>query len=238
MQCLIIVKRALGSAARPKGVDWGVTQVPGYYLSCLVGMNGKLGLDPSIRTPPPAFQTLYLWVYLPYWWRGTVCRLEILYLGGNRLTSLPAELGRVTSLVSLVVSDNELTALPRTLTSLSSLQSLSLHNNRLATLPPDIIRLPLVELSLRNNPLVVKFVEELTYDAPSLLELAGRCVKLSRIQYSSENIPASLVHYLDSAQSCVNPRCNGTVPLVYTQLLTVAGAIKPGFSTTRVDGPS
>ena len=138
-----------------------------------------------------------------------VCRLEILYLGGNRLTSLPVELGRVTSLVSLVVSDNQLSALPRSLTKLSRLQSLSLHNNRLATLPPDIIRLPLVELSLRNNPLVVKFVEELIYDAPSLLELAGRCVKLNNIQYSLENIPASLVRYLDSAQCCVNPRCNG-----------------------------
>ena len=141
------------------------------------------------------------------------CRLEILYLGGNRLTCLPTELGRVTSLVSLVVSDNELSALPRSLTNLSRLQSLSLHNNVLVTLPPDIIRLPLVELSLRNNPFVVKFVEELTYAAPSLLELSGRAVKLNHITYSTDNIPASLVTYLDSAQSCVNPRCNGIIRL-------------------------
>jgi len=140
-------------------------------------------------------------------------RLEILYLGGNRLTSLPTELGWVTSLVSLVLSDNQLTGLPRSFTNLGRLQSLSLHNNRLATLPPDLIRLPLVELSLRNNPLVVKFVEELTYEAPSLLELAGRCVRLNNIPYSVEGIPASLVRYLDSAQSCVNPRCNGTIYL-------------------------
>jgi len=85
-------------------------------------------------------------------------RLEILYLGGNRLTSLPTELGWVRSLVSLVLSDNQLTALPRSLINLARLQSLSLHNNRLATLPPDIIRLPLVELSLRNNPLVVRLI--------------------------------------------------------------------------------
>jgi len=137
-------------------------------------------------------------------------RLEILYLGGNRLCSVPVELGHVTSLVSLVLSDNQLTSLPRSLTNLHRLQSLSLHNNQLATLPPDIIRLPLVELSLRNNPLVVRFVEELTYDAPSLLELAGRCVKTHHIHYSSDSIPATLVNYLDSAHSCVNPRCNGT----------------------------
>ena len=84
------------------------------------------------------------------------CRLEILYLGGNRLSSLPAELGHVTSLVSLVLSDNQLTSLPRSLCNLHRLQSLSLHNNQLSTLPPDICRLPLVELSLRNNPLVVR----------------------------------------------------------------------------------
>ena len=177
-----------------------------------VGQNTRSGLSVYLSTKCSvwtAVECIFCELYCDDVW-CVCCRLEILYLGGNHLTSLPVELGHVTSLVSLVVSDNQLTALPRSLTNLNRLQSLSLHNNRLATLPPDIIRLPLVELSLRNNPLVVKFVEELTYDAPSLLELAGRCVKLNNIEYSEEKIPASLVRYLDSAQSCVNPRCNGT----------------------------
>lgn len=136
-------------------------------------------------------------------------RLEILYLGGNRMVNVPDELGCVTSLVSLVLCDNRLESLPRSLINLRHLQSLSLHNNRLSTLPPEIIRLNLVELSLRNNPLVVRFVEEMTYEAPSLLELAGRAIKVNNVPYSSDELPASLVEYLDSAQSCVNPKCKG-----------------------------
>jgi len=136
-------------------------------------------------------------------------RLEILYLGGNQLSSVPDELGSVSSLISLVLCDNRLESLPRSLINLHQLQSLSLHNNRLSTLPPEIIRLNLVELSLRNNPLVVRFVEEMTYEAPTLRELAGRVVKVNNVPYSADDLPASLVEYLDSAQSCVNPKCKG-----------------------------
>lgn len=136
-------------------------------------------------------------------------RLEILYLGGNALQSIPEEIGYMQSLVSLVLSDNRLETLPNSLAMLTSLQSLSLHNNRLSTLPPEIIHLNLVELSLRNNPLIVRFVKQMTYEPPSLLELAGRVVKVKNIKYSYESLPGSLVHYLDSSHSCVNPKCKG-----------------------------
>ena len=132
-----------------------------------------------------------------------------MYLGGNQLTSIPDELGYVGSLTMLVLCDNRLESLPRSLINLRLLQSLSLHNNRLATLPPEIIRLNLVELSLRNNPLVVRFVEEMTYEPPSLLELAGRAIKVKNIKYSTDDLPSNLVDYLHSAQSCVNPKCKG-----------------------------
>jgi hypothetical protein len=136
-------------------------------------------------------------------------RLEILYLGGNALQSIPSEVGLMQSLVSLVLCDNRLESLPSSLVSLANLQSLSLHNNRISTLPPEIIRLNLVELSLRNNPLVMRFVQEMTYEPPSLLELAGRTIKMRNIAYSSEDLPACLVDYLDSANHCVNPKCKG-----------------------------
>ena len=135
--------------------------------------------------------------------------LEILYLGGNVLQSIPSEVGLMQSLVSLVLCDNRLESLPGSLVSLAKLQSLSLHNNRIATLPPEIIRLNLVELSLRNNPLVMRFVQEMMYEPPSLLELAGRSIKMKNIPYSSEDLPGCLVDYLDSANQCVNPRCKG-----------------------------
>ncbi|KAK3609609.1 hypothetical protein CHS0354_038609 [Potamilus streckersoni] len=136
--------------------------------------------------------------------------LEILYLGGNELTEIPAELGHLQNLTSLILCDNKLQSLPPTLSQLHKLTSMSLHNNQLSTLPTEIVALGnLVELSLRNNPLVVKFVEDLIYDPPTLLELAGRVVKIKKIAYSTNDLPSTVVKYLDAAQRCVNPKCKG-----------------------------
>lgn len=136
-------------------------------------------------------------------------RLEVLYLGGNELTEIPAEVGHLVNLVGLNLSDNKLQSLPPTLRSLRRLQSLNLHNNQLQTLPPQIVALNLVELSLRKNPLVNRFVQDLVFNSPSLLEMAGRVVKIEKINYSTEDLPYNLVRYLDSAQRCVNPNCKG-----------------------------
>lgn len=140
---------------------------------------------------------------------SNLTRLSVLYLGGNRLTSLPESMGSLTELTSLSLCDNRLQSLPYSLCTIKTLQSLSLHNNRLSTLPPGIVTLHLMELSLRNNPLVVRFVEELTYQPPTLLELAARVAKIARLAYTVEDLPGSLVEYLDKAQSCVNPKCKG-----------------------------
>ena len=133
----------------------------------------------------------------------------MLYLGGNKLTELPEEVGYLSSLVSLYLCDNQLTSLPRSMVGLRHLQSLSLHNNQISTLPPEIVKLNLVELSLRNNPLVVRFVQDMVIDPPSLLELAGRVIKVKNIHYKPNDLPVNLIDYLDSAQRCVNPKCKG-----------------------------
>ena len=65
------------------------------------------------------------------------------------------------------------------------------------------------ELSLRENPLVVRFVSDLSFNPPSLLELSARTVKTAGIEYSTEDIPQHLIRYLDSARRCVNPMCSG-----------------------------
>lgn len=97
-------------------------------------------------------------------------------------------------------------SLPR----LHSLRSLSLHNNLLTYLPREILSLVhLQELSLRGNPLVVRFVKEMIYDPPSLLELAGRTVKSRNIPYSPCDLPSNLLLYLDLASKCPNPKCAG-----------------------------
>jgi Leucine-rich repeat (LRR) protein len=136
-------------------------------------------------------------------------RLEVLYLGGNNLKIIPEEVGYLLKLTSLILCDNKIVSLPRSMSNLRKLQSLSLHNNHLATLPPGIVTLDLVELSLRNNPLVVKFVEDMVYRPPSLLELAGRCIKIKNLKYTPEDLPQNLISYLGSAHSCVNPKCKG-----------------------------
>lgn len=40
-------------------------------------------------------------------------------------------------------------------------------------------------------------------------ELAGRAVKLNKFEYKNDEVPFSLVGYLDSAHQCVNPKCKG-----------------------------
>ncbi|GFR73898.1 leucine-rich repeat-containing protein [Elysia marginata] len=136
-------------------------------------------------------------------------KLQVLYLGGNRLSEIPAEVGSLAELTSLVLCDNRLQSLPPTLIHLHRLRSLSLHNNQLSTLPTEIVALNLVELSLRNNPLVNRFVQDLVYNPPSLLEMAGRVVKIEKVPYTEEDLPRCLRSYLDSAQRCVNPKCKG-----------------------------
>jgi len=67
-----------------------------------------------------------------------------------------------------------------------------------------------IQLSLRDNPLVVRFVSNMTLNPPSLLEHAGRAIKIHRIPYGVPDLPTSLVEYLNSAHLCVNPKCKGS----------------------------
>ncbi|XP_068022070.1 leucine-rich repeat-containing protein 58 [Melanerpes formicivorus] len=136
--------------------------------------------------------------------------LEFLYLGGNFITSIPPELANLPSLSYLVLCDNKIQSIPPQLAQLHSLRSLSLHNNLLTYLPREILNLVhLEELSLRGNPLVVRFVRDLTYNPPSLLELAGRTIKTRNVAYAPSDLPENLVRYLSLASNCPNPKCGG-----------------------------
>ncbi len=50
---------------------------------------------------------------------------------GNKLISLPAEIGHLTSLEQLALSENSLTSLPESLEKLSKLRVLDLRHNKL-----------------------------------------------------------------------------------------------------------
>uniref|UniRef100_A0A8C4TD77 Leucine rich repeat containing 58 n=1 Tax=Erpetoichthys calabaricus TaxID=27687 RepID=A0A8C4TD77_ERPCA len=130
--------------------------------------------------------------------------LELLYLGGNNITSIPPELANLPKLSYLVLCDNRIQSIPPQRAQLHSLHSLSLHNNLLTYVPREIVNLVhLQKLSLRGNPLVVWFVKDLTYDPPSLLELAGRTVKFRNIPYFAEDLPDNLITYLDLASNAL-----------------------------------
>ena len=159
----------------------------------------------------------------------------MLYLGGNRLQEIPEEVGGMSSLTSLVLCDNKLHSLPPSLVTLRRLQSLSLHNNQLSTLPPAMVKLNLSELSLRNNPLVVRFVQEMMYEPPSLLELSGRVVKAKNIPYSRQDLPPNLMEYLGSAHRCVNPKCKGKYTFYYIVLFIYSPTISSIYKFGRYD---
>lgn len=117
---------------------------------------------------------------------------------------------------------------------LHSLRSLSLHNNLLTYLPREILSLVhLQELSLRGNPLVVRFVKEMTYDPPSLLELAGRTIKSRNIPYHPHELPANLLRYLDLASKCPNPKCAGKTLWLSQSLYVFQIASFPQYTSVQ-----
>jgi hypothetical protein len=123
---------------------------------------------------------------------------------------IPYEVGMLQQLQALSLCENRIRELPSSIAYLSSLKSLALHRNELTALPPDIVKLrSLYELSLRDNPLVVRFVRDMVYNPPTLLEMAGRCIKLHRLPADEYTLPVHLLRYLRTAQRCVNPNCEG-----------------------------
>ena len=80
-------------------------------------------------------------------------QLEYLELN-NQLTSLPKEIGNLTSLTELDLSSNQLTSLPKDIGNLTSLIKLNLRINQLTSLPKEIGELAnLTELDLSINQL-------------------------------------------------------------------------------------
>ena len=78
----------------------------------------------------------------------------VLYISLCRLSSLPAEIGKLANLQSLSLSFNHLGSLPAEIGKLTNLQSLNLRNNRLSSLPKEIGKLAnLQSLNLQDNQL-------------------------------------------------------------------------------------
>jgi internalin A len=85
---------------------------------------------------------------------GHLTSLTVLKLGDNQLTSLPPEIGQLTALTDLSLNSNQLTSLPPEIGQLTALTDLNLNSNQLTSLPPEIGQLTaLLGLSLSCNQL-------------------------------------------------------------------------------------
>jgi len=71
-----------------------------------------------------------------------------LYLDGNRLTSVPAALGHLSSLSELTLNRNQLTSVPAELGNLFSVTELYLDENQLTSVPAALGRLRDFEVHL------------------------------------------------------------------------------------------
>tara|TARA_B100000482_G_scaffold69668_1_gene48902 strand:+ start:733 stop:1932 length:1200 start_codon:yes stop_codon:yes gene_type:complete len=96
---------------------------------------------------------------------GRLTSLTVLDLGENKLTSLPAEIGQLTSLEVLTLTGNQLTSLPATIGQLTSLKKLWLAGNQLTSVPAEVRQFTqLQELFLCGNQLTTlpEWIIELT----------------------------------------------------------------------------
>jgi len=97
---------------------------------------------------------------LQSWDDGRLTELDFNFYN-NQLTSLPENIGNLSSLKILWLGDNQLTSLPESIGNLSSLNRLELNNNQLTTLPDSLCNLP-------NNCYIIvsnnQLCEEYHYD--------------------------------------------------------------------------
>lgn len=70
-------------------------------------------------------------VHVGFFFLLQLSQLQEFYLYGNKLVTLPPEIGALTNLTKLGLSENSLTTLPDTLQNLKNLRVLDLRHNRL-----------------------------------------------------------------------------------------------------------
>ena len=132
-----------------------------------------------------------------------------LHLAGNKLTSIPFDIGKLTQLTCIELSKNKLTSLPASIGNLTNLSHLDLRGNQLTFLPSSIDNLTnLTHLYLGSNffnsvPDAIGEMTKLTHlhlNANYLTSLPEGLAKLSELielNLSSNNL-SSLPLHLDT----------------------------------------
>ncbi|BAY78185.1 Miro domain-containing protein [Nostoc linckia NIES-25] len=105
-------------------------------------------------------------------------KVRELDLSGKDLTTLPAEIGRLTNLRELYLNSNLLTTLPVEISQLSNLTVLALSSNQLTMLPVEIVQLSnLTVLNLSSNQLTMLPIEIGQLSNLTILNLSSNQLK-------------------------------------------------------------
>jgi protein-tyrosine phosphatase len=133
--------------------------------------------------------------------------LKTLHLGMNKLTSLPEEIGLLTSLNSLIAPNNELTRLPSSISKLVSLDDIFLRHNALTEFPVELFGLQRLSIiSAEDNRIV---------SVPSPSEIPSRIQILHSVP--QEVLPNI---FMGSASSSKNRRALANLQLTHHIVLT------------------
>ncbi|XP_067825640.1 E3 ubiquitin-protein ligase LRSAM1 isoform X2 [Heptranchias perlo] len=110
--------------------------------------------------------------------------LKILDLHGNRLTSLPEEMGQLLALQVLNVEQNHLKSLPSSLATLAQLQTLNLKGNRIRKLPESLSGLR----SLRTLDISQNHIQFLPQDLAHIRTLESLSLDAEAMTYPSASV--------------------------------------------------
>lgn len=130
--------------------------------------------------------------------------LRVLKVMGNKLTSLPDEVGLMRSLTMMMVAGNQLTELPAGVSDLRRLEWLLVYSNRLEQLPEGVLLSPkLTRVLLEGNPLSAAGLETLLKEARTS-QLHALCLDSKQVQgYTNEEELPSCVSLGDDVSGAL-----------------------------------
>lgn len=160
--------------------------------------------------------------------------LRTINLSGNDLLYLPEQFVKFDGLVNVNLDNNKLNALPAGFGTFRNLRSLSVAHNKLTQFPGSMKRLHLENLDISHNnfqSINVAAVFPKFLPVCSLKESSARKVLLAKLPYTPEDIPVTIVYYLDNAHYCVCGKACFEVHLHHANVLMLKAITQTCIAT-------